>query len=45
MAEIPVDGNEDCAGFEMEAGAPKEVGAAANPFLTCLSSPAGEIDS
>ena len=45
MAEIPVDESEDSAGFEMEDGAPKEVGAAANPLLTCLSSPAGEIDS
>ena len=45
MAEIPVDENEDVDGFDMEDGAPKEVGAAANPLLTCLSSPAGEIDS
>ena len=45
MAEIPADENEDGAGFDMEDVAPKVVGAAANPLLTCLSSPAGEIDS
>lgn len=37
--------NPDPAGLEMEDGAPKGVGAEPNPLFTCLSSPAGDIDS
>jgi len=45
IAETPGDENDEKPGLEIKDGAPKGGRAEVNPLLTCLSSPAGDIDS